>query len=498
MPKNKITRTYGPIHFEDLDPHRFEDLIRQLIYDYKDWQSIEATGRSGSDEGFDVRAYEKNTDREQIETEDAPEEMHPMQGNLWMIQGKREKEIGPTKLSKILDDVDPKNPPYGYILASSANFSKKSYDLFRDTLKGKGVMEFYIWGKGEMEDMLQLPKNDRILFTFFGVSLVSKRKSRSTEIRQVIANKNKLYRTLGEDGELNQSVLFRDSKDLHYPYQGEYADFKDHPRWLEHKAIGYHSQGLIVNMSKSYAYIDYKKKEYDYVEEVDLIYRKSDPEEEREERQKHRDKAERCWENLPLRNQATFFRNGLVRYDEIMVIDDKGDVLYKFPHLFVDFNLKQGPISGTYEYLNKKQGSQHPLKDYKRIEKFPKKLPEPKIGKIYEDKTVTLDSGDFNMLKHGNESFNALYDCDGQYKFLEQDDIILVANEDNENSSKHYLRITHTESIKMRDYIKKSPESEWMIQRQLGENLNKNKTLNIYEFKNTYDFVVDREKKKRK
>ena len=59
MVKSKITRTYGPIHFEDLDPHRFEDLIRELIYDYRDWQTIEATGRSGSDGGFDIRAYEK-------------------------------------------------------------------------------------------------------------------------------------------------------------------------------------------------------------------------------------------------------------------------------------------------------------------------------------------------------------------------------------------------------------------------------------------------------
>ena len=55
MAKPHITRTFGPIHFEDLDPHRFEDLVRELIYDYKDWQSIEATGRGGSDEGFDIR-----------------------------------------------------------------------------------------------------------------------------------------------------------------------------------------------------------------------------------------------------------------------------------------------------------------------------------------------------------------------------------------------------------------------------------------------------------
>ena len=34
-------QTRGPIHFEDLDPHRFEDMIRELIYNFRDWQNIE-------------------------------------------------------------------------------------------------------------------------------------------------------------------------------------------------------------------------------------------------------------------------------------------------------------------------------------------------------------------------------------------------------------------------------------------------------------------------
>ncbi len=54
----KISRTFNPLHFEDLEPHRFEDLIRQLIYDFKDWKSIKATGRLGSDDGIDIFAVE--------------------------------------------------------------------------------------------------------------------------------------------------------------------------------------------------------------------------------------------------------------------------------------------------------------------------------------------------------------------------------------------------------------------------------------------------------
>jgi len=55
------TKTLNPLHFEDLEPHRFEDLVRQLAYDFREWDSIEAIGRLGSDEGIDIRATEKTT-----------------------------------------------------------------------------------------------------------------------------------------------------------------------------------------------------------------------------------------------------------------------------------------------------------------------------------------------------------------------------------------------------------------------------------------------------
>ncbi|MFH1745223.1 MAG: restriction endonuclease [bacterium] len=497
MPKSKVTRTYGPIHFEDLDPHRFEDLVRELIYDYKDWQTIEATGRSGNDSGFDIRAYEKVAITSQIKDEDEDlEEVHPMQGNLWMIQGKREKELGPKRVKEILTDIDSKNLPYGYILAASANFSQDSYDLFREELRKKGVMEFYLWGKAELEDMLHFPKNDRILFTFFGVSLVSKRRSRATEIRQVVSNKNKLYRIFGDGADFYKSVLFRDSKDSKYPYKTEYRDFEKHPRWREYKVVDYHPLGLIVNMRKHFAHIDVAKKEYDYTEAVNLIFRESDSQARRDEQQKDRDKIENYWEHLPRRNQAIFFRNGLIRYDEMLVIDDKGDGWHKFPHIFIDFDFRTGPITGFYEYLEIGNNS-HSLKDYKRVKKFPKSFPLPKTGTIHDEKGIILSDQDFSMLKHDNEMFYVLYECDGRYDFLKPKDIVRIENRDQDSSSKYYLRITHVENLKLKDYLQKNPESKWMIERQIGENPDTEKVLNVYEFKKTYDFVVEREKSKK-
>ena len=96
-----------------------------------------------------------------------------------MIQCKREKKLSASRITAIIDDaVKKERPPYGYILAAPVNFTKKSYDAFRSALIERGVSEFQLLGKAELEDMLYQPKNDRVLFAFFSVSLVTQRRSR--------------------------------------------------------------------------------------------------------------------------------------------------------------------------------------------------------------------------------------------------------------------------------------------------------------------------------
>jgi hypothetical protein len=69
MVKPKVSRTINPLHFEDLEPHRFEDLIRQLAYGFRNWLRLEATGRLGADEGMDVRGLEMVVPRGDSQTE---------------------------------------------------------------------------------------------------------------------------------------------------------------------------------------------------------------------------------------------------------------------------------------------------------------------------------------------------------------------------------------------------------------------------------------------
>jgi len=84
------TRTYNPLPFTDLEPKRFEDLVRQLVYDFRQWRRLEATGRSGSDDGFDARALEivEAPDATAAVDQDEPEDETPIDGaadRLWLI-----------------------------------------------------------------------------------------------------------------------------------------------------------------------------------------------------------------------------------------------------------------------------------------------------------------------------------------------------------------------------------------------------------------------------
>jgi hypothetical protein len=506
MAKTRITRTYGPIHFEDMEPHRFEDLVRELIYDYKEWQSIEATGRSGADEGIDIRAYERVPENAARDSEEEnPEERHPMAGNRWMIQCKREKEIGPTKLAKILDDIDANDPPYGYILAASADFSKKSYDLFRETLIANGVMEFYLWGKPELEDMLHLPKHDRILFTFFGISLVSKRRSRSTEIRFVINNKNKLLRIFGDEPSLEARVLMRDSQDDKYPYGDKYPDFKERPRWREHPVAEHHPLGLVLHMHEHFAYVDVVKKEYDYSDAVSRVRRESESNQDREEREDLADRVEDFWDHLPRRNQAMFCRDGLVHYDDMLMIDDKGDTRYKFPHIYVDFEARRGPFFGFLEYVKLGRGSivadhTYWVAGWKRIKIFPKTFPEPKIGKVYLDRFLELDPDTYRRFVKGYEPTGSFVEVDRKHEFLTPRDVIRLAKRPEDKNESTLVQITHKRTITLAEYVNEYGGEEFYKQeviRRVGRDLEDGEGLTIFEFKRTYDWKFDPDKRLR-
>src|SRR5258705_372371 len=66
----------------------------------------------------------------------------------------------------------------------------------------------HLWGKGEIEDMLFQPKNDHLLFAYFGVSLQVRRRSLRTDVRARLATKRKAQKVLER---FAHGVLVRDA-----------------------------------------------------------------------------------------------------------------------------------------------------------------------------------------------------------------------------------------------------------------------------------------------
>ncbi len=353
------TRTLNPLHFEDLEPHRFEDLTRQLIYDFRQWKSLEATGRTGSDEGMDIRAIEKPQSSDVVyEDEVADDEPIPIRDieskdRLWIIQCKRERRIGPTRIRNIVSTnlSGLTDKPYGYMLVAACDFSKKARDAFREEAVNQGVEEFIIWGKAEVEDQLYLPKNDHLLFAYFGISLQVRRRSVKAEIRAKLSLKKKLTNILGAIDQIgHREVLIRDPRDERYPSIDSTDEFIKSPRWRYWQFCAHEPPDhLAFVYRKHYAYVNWETKEYDILSEYDdgvpshpmvcdLEERWWDP---NNLAQKYHNY---WWNSVPEANRAMAIELRIIHYDRIIALDEIGDIYHPGPHLLVEYGTDGQPF----------------------------------------------------------------------------------------------------------------------------------------------------------
>ncbi|MEJ2901626.1 hypothetical protein WAE58_04295 [Pedobacter panaciterrae] len=490
MQKPNITRTLGQIHFEDLEPHRFEDLVRQLIYDYKDWQSIEATGRGGADDGYDIRAYEKNSVLQQETDEDTAEPIPPMEGRRWMIQCKREQEIASAKVKKIISDgVNPADPPYGYILAASANISKKTYDTFRDELRGAGVMEFYLWGKAELEDQLLLPKNDRILFTFFGISLFNKRQKKTTEIRSIITVKNKLVGLLGNVNSISGEILVRDVNDEFYPNYDQIPDFDLRPSWERIRVDEAHPKGIVCDIHEYFAYIDKGKKEYDFTVSHDFLTNKVLDHIQENERHRQQMRIRNHWELLARHHQGYVKIKGLLRFRDILLVDPKGDKYNEMPHVFIDYNGRSGPFDNEHLFGDQLHDLFR-LSDYQRIKVFPESFGNVIFGITHNDRKIELDPSLVTHYKQSN-SIPALYSIDGKYQHLNSRDLVII--DDPNDKSQPYWMVTAIYTSTVSKHLEEHPgyyQLKGFVEAQLQMEIKDTKKINVYELRRVFDYEL--------
>lgn len=338
-----VTRTLGPLHFEDLEPKRFEDLVRQLAYDFKRWRRLEATGRSGTDDGFDARGFEI-VNEEPTEEENEDEACVIKSDRLWLIQCKRERTISPAKLSNYLDDIRLSDDEHlhGIVFTAACDFSKRSRDLFRSRCEALGIEEWHLWGKAELEDLLFQPRNDSLLFAYFGVSIAIRRRNQKSELRSKISMKRKAHRLL-EEKHCHQVILR--SPDAHqYPFRKDVPNFKSRPTWILLTYKGMHFTGLHFCIRRHFAYIDDEHKGWDAALVFDDAPSRDDPWNRKPIDSTLRQQIYEEWSALPRRNQAWLEVVGIVPYESIIEIDELGDDIIEAPHIYVPFDGQKGPF----------------------------------------------------------------------------------------------------------------------------------------------------------
>lgn len=385
-----VARTYAPLPFGDLEPKRFEDLVRLVAYDFRPWKSLEATGRSGSDEGFDARAEEHPEGRSETSGEDdeydSPEEERS--GRIWAIQCKREKTLGPTKGRKYARELP--QGCYGAIFAAAADFSKATRDAIREVCASRGYQEVQIWGKAEIEDMLYQPKNDHLLFAFFGISLQTRRRSLAVQIRSRLTTKKRLRKLL-EDHSSANGVLLRDAADERYPHLSGDASTprKQQGSWNIFRCVSVDWNGLRIETRRWLAFVDPGTGQWDYCEHGDRPNVPDDPWSGKDRSQVDWEKSlvDDTWNQIPEQQRALLEVQQILPFEAIVAIDDSGDNVFEGAHIYTTpWNNAQPPFLDEVDGRLRTVGTWPQYFDVdmeKRVQHFDKKPPSPEAIATY-------------------------------------------------------------------------------------------------------------------
>ncbi len=351
------TKTINPLPFEHLEPRRFEDLVRQLAYDFRRWRMLEATGRSGADDSFDIRGWEITNAEENADTPDPddPEAEQPIQDRLWLIQCKREKEIGPTKMRSYVAAI-PKGeqPIYGVIIAAACNFSLTTRTVFYEECRKAGFSECYLWSRGEIEDKLFQPQNDHLLFAYFNISLTMRRRSVATNLRFKLSIKRKIHKVFGKDRHVQKAALFLDPREEKYPNYDTSIKYSDLP-WKVLLVAELHPRGIIIQAKRYPAYLAEDRVHWDVAdaapEDTQIHLNPWATSEDVEAHHLNRQEIFDLEEKWPTQCRAHITVQALIRFEDIIDIDDQGDTLFEGPIIYTEIENGRVKFFGLEAFL---------------------------------------------------------------------------------------------------------------------------------------------------
>ncbi len=253
---------------------------------------------------------------------------------MWAVQAKREAAVAPKKLRGYAAALPPE--AYGVLLAAPAEFSLKARDAFFAECSAKGYQEIHLWGRRDLEDMLFQPKNDHLLFAYFGISLQIRKRTATTAIKGKLAIRRQIQRALEKD----QLVLLRDAFEDGYPYLrgDDKIERHDRGRWLPFRAEGCFHDGLRVVVFRRRAFIDDDGIHWDFAPTCDdaKLTRHEDPWADRNSNWPDWEctRIDQIWWALPEQNRAWLTVHQTIPYEKVVAVDPDGDELFDHPHIY--------------------------------------------------------------------------------------------------------------------------------------------------------------------
>lgn len=319
----KVSRTINRLHFEDLNPLRYEDLIFNMVYRMNDWHSLDHYGRAGSDDGFDISGLEV--------LENGKE-------RRYCYQCKRVINITKSELKRILDDFICKNPLLTdkYILVLGCTIRKKSIEEFISYGKKLGIGSVEVWTSSNLEAMLYAEFHD-LLYTYFGVNLLHERNRHISTIRRNNSLKKRMIVDFLEEnmtvedwidstkhGDIDsndfkyEKLLVRSIDDNNYPVinLGEKCAF------FSCIFYNFYFNGIIVCISPDKKNIKIKSDDSEDTEALSAV------------------------------------KVSYLPYGNIIDYDVDGDEIYSYPHIFCDFEGNINPFEKNGFLVKDKDGKQ--------------------------------------------------------------------------------------------------------------------------------------------
>jgi hypothetical protein len=297
-----VTRTINRIHFNDLDPIRFEELVLSMVYRSQRWIKINHFGEKGSDSGIDIEAVE---------------ELENGKFRKFIYQCKRYDSINWSKLSAIGIDFFKKNGkiPDVYILVISCPVSKMNIEKFEEFMNKKGISSVSVWTRSLLETKLYSEFHD-LLFVYFGIDLSQDRKNKIEMVKRNIYLKERMRRDfIKQSVKMDTQLFFERQKNpsLRFNYSEVILRSIDDTRYPEFESAVYCKCELF----------DF------YYGGIKLFISPG-------------------WRNLKIQQDDSVLETkaitvGFLPFTNIIDYDLIGDEYYSMPHIFCDYVNKNNP-----------------------------------------------------------------------------------------------------------------------------------------------------------